>query len=256
LVNTNVETTDGQLEGFFSVMLTVENGSIHYTEGAGSVTATDKFPYAPLAVAHKPQLGKFPYGLVDNNDIVVWGTSHQEGRGQWGYTRAFQIPENYDPLVMSLSTVRMVNVSWTTTVRPTLSNDGYEMYAVGQSSQIAGWVGSPFSFQPSWMATLDADEVDPAARKFNRAIRTTLQDHTKTSPILFPQLFQMPPFYQWIQTVCSRFPRQTSSMPSMPSLGFYCGMLPLSRLPNVKRRCHPTTSVYTSWRQKLVPFER
>jgi hypothetical protein len=175
-VNTNVETTDGQLEGFFSVMLTVEDGSIHYTEGAGSVSTTDRFPYAPFAVAHKPMLGKFPYGLMDNNDIVVWGTSDQEGRGKWGYTRAFQIPENYDPLVMSLSTVRMANVSWTTTVRPTLSNDGYEMYAVGQSSQIAGWVGTPFSFQPSWMATLDADEVDSAARKFLGGIWTAFQD--------------------------------------------------------------------------------
>jgi len=102
----NSVTPDGAAVGIFSAMDS-SSGSLLFSEVAGSSPndpqdlegfriETLQFTYGPLGVSHIPIDGRYPGGARNSNDIFVWSTSDADGRGPNGYTRAFQVPSNWD----------------------------------------------------------------------------------------------------------------------------------------------------------------
>lgn len=159
---------DGGIEGYFTVLLTAEDGAVHYTEGAGKTVPTDTMPYGPLGVTPDPAGGKFPGGFGNNNDLMMWTTSEAEGRGVPGYLRAFQIPQNYDPPAMELATIRLTDVQWNAIAHPTISSDGLQAYVGHRASQLSGWVDVTFDSDPDLMAQLPLKSDDLFASKCKR----------------------------------------------------------------------------------------
>ena len=94
--------------GSFSVLQADENGSLMFTEDAGDSPSDPdptttrigdlRQPYGPLGVSHSPVAGRYLGGENNLNDIIVWSTSVDEGRGGSGYTRVFQIPRLFQPV--------------------------------------------------------------------------------------------------------------------------------------------------------------
>lgn len=153
------------LEGYFSVLLTKEDGAMHFTEGSGDKVATDRLPYAPMAVDETPWAGKYFGGLSNSNDVMLWSSSSQEGRGPFGYNRAFQVPQNYDPEIGGMATIRLVSVSSNAIARPTVGSRGFDLFTVGTGNVVSGWVlENGFGSDPSWSNRLQAGP-DQTARK-------------------------------------------------------------------------------------------
>jgi hypothetical protein len=154
-------------EGHFSVFLTQEDGAMHYTEAAGATVCDDKLPYAPMTVVPKPWVGEYLGGLSNNNDVMIWTTSDQGGRGAYGYTRAFQVPQSYEPGVgRPMETVRLATVPWNGIARPTLGISGFDLFTVARGSLVSGWIfGAAFTSNPSWISLLQSSS-DQTARKY------------------------------------------------------------------------------------------
>ena len=90
--------------GSFSVMQE-STGDVIFTENAGNSTSdpepgrldTLQVTYGPVGIAQLPLFGRYPGGLDNSNDLLLWSTSIENGEGPNGYTRAFQIPSPFSP---------------------------------------------------------------------------------------------------------------------------------------------------------------
>lgn len=160
-------------EGHFSVLSVFKDGNIIFTEAAGNNNTEDALTYGPLGVSHNPDYGKYTGGSdtdPNTNDIVTWTTSAEEGFGSPGYTMAFQLPRNFDLLVLEfveLKTVRLKSVSWNAIAKPTLSMDGLSMYIPVKASETRGWVGGrKFDKGASWSTKLESNTDKGNMRKF------------------------------------------------------------------------------------------
>lgn len=137
-------------EGMFSV-ITVPDGNITFTHRTGGENSTGAIPYGPLGVAHDPFFGKYAGGVGNTADLVVWGSSAEGGTGRQGNTNAFQYKVNG----LEVSTLRS-STRWTTITKPTLSQDGLNLYFTIRASQLRAWVGATgFEDPASWASQLE-----------------------------------------------------------------------------------------------------
>lgn len=105
--NQNVGSITESVFGSFSILQADQEGSLMFTEDAGNSPSDPdpsttrigdlKQPYGPVGVSHSPVAGRYLGGENNLNDIIVWSTSTDDGRGGNGYTRAFQIPRLFQP---------------------------------------------------------------------------------------------------------------------------------------------------------------
>ena len=58
--------------------------------------STLSVPYSPIGVVHQPTVQRYPGGAGNQNDLFVWASASEGGRGPNGYTRAFQLPTIFD----------------------------------------------------------------------------------------------------------------------------------------------------------------
>jgi hypothetical protein len=111
----NQNVTIGDPIGSFSMVMG-SSGSLVFTEMAGDSpydpdqanlvrVETLRLPYSPLGVAHDPENGRYPGGEGNTRDLLIWSTSANEGRGDNGYTRAFQLPRLFTPEFVCKSSV-------------------------------------------------------------------------------------------------------------------------------------------------------
>lgn len=103
--NQNLMTADPF--GSFSSVL-AETGALVFTEISGESQFDPeadtlarleslRLPYGPLGVAYGPEYGRYPGGEGNSNDLFIWSTSVEDGKGPNGYTRAFQLPRLFTP---------------------------------------------------------------------------------------------------------------------------------------------------------------
>jgi hypothetical protein len=144
--------TTGEIVGSFS-MMNGTNGSMMFTEVAGdsihdpdpstlTLVNTYRMPYSALGVSHEPEYGRYPGGESNTHDLFVWSTSELEGRGENGYTRAFQLPNLFEPDVApALFTYFLREVKWNALSAPALTEDGIGLVFGVSSNGIRGWTG-------------------------------------------------------------------------------------------------------------------
>lgn len=158
--NTNTASTVLTPIGHFSILQTSQNGTLVWTESAADSNNTaDHLPYAPMGVEPSPSRTKFGIPEFNDNDLVVWGTSAQNGFSNQGVTRAFQFPLFFDiTLISVLSTTRLRDVRWSTITKPTFSPDGQSMYFGASEARARGWTGiTLFDGTATWGVQLRRD---------------------------------------------------------------------------------------------------
>jgi len=92
--NTNVDSTVQTPVGHFSVLEVGKDGISIFTESVLDVEPTNVVPYGPLGAAFNPTSGKYDGGRFNLNDIVVWTSAADNGRGGVGFTRASSDQKN------------------------------------------------------------------------------------------------------------------------------------------------------------------
>lgn len=145
-----------------------QNGTLMWTESAADSNVTeDDLPYTAFGVSHSPDNGKYDGGQFNNNDIVVWSTSGDNGVANAGYTRAFQLPPIFDPqLVQVLATVRLRTVRWSAVARPAISSNGEGLIFGVRDAQVRGWVRQNlFTDLANWNQQLRRNDQARGTRK-------------------------------------------------------------------------------------------
>ena len=165
--NTN---TTSLATGHFSVLNLKANGKVIFSESLPAVNASRLYPYGPLGVSYQPNLTRFDSLFSNTNDIVVWTSSTDMGRGESGYVRGFQLPANLTSLAFAnAKTVLIGEVGWNALARPTFSEDGQSMFIAIRDSGVRGWAdNSTFNEGADWSTTIDSETSDSALRKFDR----------------------------------------------------------------------------------------
>jgi hypothetical protein len=170
--------TSNELVGSFS-MIDGSDGSLMFTEMAGesrmdpdldqlSRVDTLRLPYSPLGIAHKPEWGRYPGGEGNVHDLFVWSTSVLNGRGDDGYTRAFQLPKLFEPdFSPALSTYFLQENRWNAISAPALTLDGMNLVFGIRENKVIGWTGSEdFDQITETKQSLGKDTNDERLRKF------------------------------------------------------------------------------------------
>jgi len=147
-----IDLTTGEIVGSFS-MLNGADGTLMFTEVAGesrfdpdesSLGRVDtlRLPYSALGVSHSPAYGRYPGGESNEHDLFVWSTSTLGGRGDNGYTRAFQLPKLFNPeSAPDLFTHFLRETRWCAIAPPALSSDGMDVVFGVRSNGVRGWTG-------------------------------------------------------------------------------------------------------------------
>ena len=157
--------TDDGAVGHFT-LLQAEDGSLLFTESSADVYGNPTTPYAPLALVHNPVRGHFKEGEDNTNDLAVWGSSGEDGRGVKGFTRAFQLPSGFDGRVVDFRTSSIRgDTAWTTTSKPTLSPDGMNIFFAATKAEIRGWSDRRFGRIPNVKVSLPRQAVDKFQRE-------------------------------------------------------------------------------------------
>jgi len=164
--------------GSFS-MLTSDNGLILWSEIAGDNendpnpadlrVDTLRLTYGPLACSHEPLEGRFPGGQSNDNDVCVWSTSDNGGRGPNGYTRAFQLPRLFESAFSGmLKTFFLKQNRWNAVAPPVLSNDGLDLIFGVRANGLRAWTNfQDFDRIGNININLTPDTNDARARKYN-----------------------------------------------------------------------------------------
>mmetsp|Transcript_9790 Transcript_9790/g.24380 ORF Transcript_9790/g.24380 Transcript_9790/m.24380 type:complete len:819 (-) Transcript_9790:107-2563(-) len=129
-------------------VLDPSNGHVKWTQSEWS---RDEVPkgYGPPQVAHKPVLGGGNAGgSSDNkNDVIVWTSSDQEGRGKNGNLYSFQMRSpselgddvnqfgQSDPFEIRV----LKDVRWNSIARPTMNKDGTNLFIAVTGNAVRGW---------------------------------------------------------------------------------------------------------------------
>ena len=161
--NTTVTT------GHITLLQTIK-GKLVWTESEWS---RDEIPkgYGPLGRPNSSSAGKYSEGVENSNDLVVWTSSDDGGRGPLGYTYVFQLPQFFvdadDDQVAALRTVDLKKVRWSSITRPVFSGNGTNMYVGVTGSELRGWVGdNQFDKTANWAAALIRTSANSFDRKF------------------------------------------------------------------------------------------
>jgi hypothetical protein len=151
--------------GHITVLQTVK-GHVVWTESEWS---RDEIPrgYGPPGVANNPLMGKFIGGIFNGNDLAVWTSSEDEGRGKLGYTYALQFPGNFqetEDQVSALKSQILKKVRWNAVTKPVLSANGTNMFVGVTGSELRGWVDDTrFDETADWAIDLVHTAIDPLA---------------------------------------------------------------------------------------------
>ena len=172
-----VNVGTGEVVGSFS-MMSGADGSMMFTEVAGksiydpdlstlTFIKTYRMPYSALGVSHEPEFGHYPGGETNTHDLFVWSTSELEGRGDNGYTRAFQLPEQFEPtFAPGLYTTFLRDVRWNARSAPAISGDGMDVVFGIRSNGVRGWTGAKdFHELANFAHDLGTDPEDELLRK-------------------------------------------------------------------------------------------
>jgi hypothetical protein len=170
--------TTGEVVGIFS-MINGMNGDLMFSEIAGeskvdpepeqlSLLSHLRLPYTALGVSYAPDFGRYNGGDDNIRDLFVWSTSDLEGRGENGYTRAFQLPQLFEPEFASdLFTYFLREVRWNAIAAPAVTEDGMSVVFGTRENVVQGWTGSEdFNGRASLELTLGPDPEDELRRKY------------------------------------------------------------------------------------------
>jgi hypothetical protein len=153
------------ITGHVTLLQTVK-GHVVWTDSEWSREEVPK-GYGPPAVAANPLSGKYTGGLDNSNDLVVWTSSDEEGRGPVGYMFALQLSKNFQEKteeVSDLRTLVLKKVRWNAVARPVLNANGTNLFVGVSGSELRGWVGeNPFDETANWELNLVDMEADPQA---------------------------------------------------------------------------------------------
>jgi hypothetical protein len=171
--------TSGELVGTFSMVNGID-GTMMFTELAGesrvdpdteslSRVSTLRLPYGPLGVAHEPEWGRYPGGKGNIHDMFIWSTSDLGGRGNNGYTRAFQLPKLFEPeFAPALFTHFLRESRWNAVAAPAVTADGMDVIFGVRENKVRGWTGlEDFDKLADMEQSLGKDPNDDLLREFS-----------------------------------------------------------------------------------------
>lgn len=174
--------TSGELVGTFS-MLNGVDGTVMFTEMAGESRVDPdpatlggvgalRLPYAPLGVSHKPEWGRYPGGTGNVRDLFIWSTSDLDGRGDNGYTKAFQLPKLFEPVFApALFTYFLRETRWNAVSAPAITEDGMDVVFGVRENKVRGWTGlEDFDKLADLTQSLGIDPNDSRLRKYDAQI--------------------------------------------------------------------------------------
>jgi hypothetical protein len=153
------------ITGHVTLLQTVK-GHVVWTDSEWSREEVPK-GYGPPAVVANPVSGKYTGGLDNSNDLVVWTSSDEEGRGPVGFMFALQLPKNFQEKkeeVSDLRTLVLKKVRWNAIARPVMNANGTNLFVGVSGSELRGWIGSTrFDETANWELDLVDMEADPQA---------------------------------------------------------------------------------------------
>ncbi|KAL3919798.1 MAG: hypothetical protein SGILL_003571 [Bacillariaceae sp.] len=132
-----------------------------------SRVSTVRLPYTALGASHSPEYGRYPGGDGNDHDLMIWSTSDSQGRGDNGYTRAFQLPKLFEPVFApALHTFFLRETRWNAIAPPALSNDGMDVLFGMRENGVRGWTGlETFDKLADFKQNLGKDPEDDRLRK-------------------------------------------------------------------------------------------
>eukprot|EP00980_Cylindrotheca_fusiformis_P030998 scaffold25699_cov137-Cylindrotheca_fusiformis.AAC.2 len=159
--NKNISTVNDTQQVGHMTLLSAENGDVKYTIPESELELTPK-GFGPPSVATNPSRGMYAEGMQNSNDIVVWASNDEDGRGTAGHTFAFQLPTAFKDVTGDLSELGvevLKRVSWNAVTRPALSRNGTHMYFGVTDNQLRGWTGKArFDQNADWSAATLFDD--------------------------------------------------------------------------------------------------
>lgn len=138
--------------GKFVILSHPQSGELIYEFDSRDELSIQKHNFAPVGIAHKPEYGNYNGGQDNTNDVIMWGSQKGfDADARQGETILFQLPEDFDftemPVDISQFQPRFLeSVSWTTSVRPTFSESGLDVYFTITGNSITGWNKGRFSY--------------------------------------------------------------------------------------------------------------
>jgi hypothetical protein len=156
-------------------MLRAATGEVVWEQSETELQGNDGFDgtlgYGPLAIAQSTNLGKYNGGENNQNDMIVWASSSDDGYGKSGYTFGFQLPSSFeqtDVQVQGLGSVVLKSVRWTTITSPTLTKNGKDLFFSVTGGELRGWVRNrSFGETANWSFKEFENNHDPEAREYD-----------------------------------------------------------------------------------------
>eukprot|EP00571_Detonula_confervacea_P003708 CAMPEP_0172319398 /NCGR_PEP_ID=MMETSP1058-20130122/37541_1 /TAXON_ID=83371 /ORGANISM="Detonula confervacea, Strain CCMP 353" /LENGTH=883 /DNA_ID=CAMNT_0013034425 /DNA_START=65 /DNA_END=2713 /DNA_ORIENTATION=- len=139
----NLQATDRS--GKLVILSHPLNGELIYEFDSRDEFSIQKHSFAPAGIARQPEFGNYNGGSDNTNDVIMWGSQPDNGEPrQQGETMLFQLPKGFNvsevPVDISQFRLRVLeSVSWTTTVRPTFSASGLDVYFAMSGNSFTGW---------------------------------------------------------------------------------------------------------------------
>jgi outer membrane protein assembly factor BamB len=152
--------------------LTVLDPMTGHVKWTQSEWSRDEVPkgYSPPQVSRNPILGGGNSGgsLGNKNDVIVWTSSDDEGRGRLGNLYSFQmkssseleadmknenktVDEQNDPFEIRV----LKQVRWNSIARPTMNRDGTSLFVGVTGNAVRGWNGeAKFNETANWSTQL------------------------------------------------------------------------------------------------------
>ena len=155
------------------------NGHVKWTQSEWS---RDEIPkgYGPPEISHSPiEGGGYSGGSFDNkNDVIMWTSSDQEGRGSVGNIYSFQMKSvselnannssddgQNDPFEIRV----LKKVRWNSIARPAMNRNGTHLYVGVTGNAVRGWNGiAKFNETANWSTRLVA--IDDGTETFSENV--------------------------------------------------------------------------------------
>ncbi len=170
--NSDIEIPDEDFmkAGHFT-LIQADNGYVVWTESEWSRNQLPK-GYAPPGVAPKSIIDDGGKEGQNQNDLVVWASNDQQGRGKQGHIFGFQLPSNFDVTeneVLNRSSIVAKQVQWTSKSSPVFGSDGKSMYMGVTGDHLRGWVeNTPFEAPADWSSDLSMVDADGLTGRYLR----------------------------------------------------------------------------------------
>lgn len=138
LQSTGTDTSSGK----FVILSHPLDGELVYEFDSRDEFSIQKHRFASAGIAQKPEFGNYNGGFDNTNDVIMWGS--QPGREPLqGETMLFQLPKGFSmsdvPDTSQFRPRVLESVAWTTTVRPTFSDSGLDVYFAVSGNSFTGW---------------------------------------------------------------------------------------------------------------------